>query len=856
MSLLTQIHSLASAGTDLSHVLVSPDGREIGHAPSGFQGRNVSARPGEKCVKDARNIMEGALRQRYGDHIADAIRSNPRVWGSTSQPLSLRRAIALDNRAAKMQRDITSGNLRAGRALVSSGLEDAVRDFQEENELPANLTREEKSAIVKQAAQKMMASPLMHSRPIKAADAREFLIKAIEAHYTAKARGFMEGMRHLGQLPELHLGTVTLEEMRAEMHRLGPEEAEPARDAIDILAEGNILLGDCPIASTDVQDLSQKAQKLGTRIDNKLHEIGLLKEGGDVSDTLLALEQELVDMKDKLAGHVKYHQAFLSKDPVAKQNLEVSVWMHSRAAMLAIDDLIREFPEDAVALRALRGQIEQRYDNRRVAAKQPPQDVDNVKGYLKAGKNEIEDILWSGLDDLDFDVDPKALIHEKAAEAQNRFAGFDPVKSTYQFRLGARAYNIQSDITPARHIGGLKESYEAHGLRGVSSGSSKETRHCVNLAHTKATAEDGTVLFQGMRHGILSAFGVPRGIIASIRGFFGTRERANTARAMEVVKASAAMDPALVRQAMARGLDGEPVSLNISSIGLVTPDNTRRFLNFISGGLLFKNSNEHQQMKEQFAAWKSVDGVHEIEVPNPDNLGEMVRIKVKVDTMAFNFGVNQGAVKGAGPFSSSWRHTGGWQNVKDENRAAMEKLFGSDLSSSSSPLGGKVDEYLKRTDVTPEQKEIVRELASQIREMWNDDSYQQQGGEPYKMVARLSVLCDKMGLKVAFNCKSGKDRTGMLDAQAKNLAAYIHYHGKVPELGQELTPQDRVNERDAILRGGGLKMHEYNVGIGGYKLGDVDDNYVRIGAARGKKKHVIDQPAMRAMEGGAKFVSE
>jgi hypothetical protein len=74
-------------------------------------------------------------------------------------------------------------------------------------------------------------------------------------------------------------------------------------------------------------------------------------------------------------------------------------------------------------------------------------------------------------------------------------------------------------------------------------------------------------------------------------------------------------------------------------------------------------------------------------------------------------------------------------------------------------------------------REIVLRLALQIAEIWRSGSYNNNPTNPYAIQERLAVLTHMLGYSVAINCKSGKDRTGIVSAGASTLAAEIAMNG-------------------------------------------------------------------------------
>ena len=104
--------------------------------------------------------------------------------------------------------------------------------------------------------------------------------------------------------------------------------------------------------------------------------------------------------------------------------------------------------------------------------------------------------------------------------------------------------------------------------------------------------------------------------------------------------------------------------------------------------------------------------------------------------------------------------------------------------------------------------------------MWKDGSYREAGNEPYKLASRVALLSHLLGGGTAFNCKSGKDRTGQLDAEVKFLAFQIRTsNGKVPKPDRKRTNLEKIQFATFIFFDESRrKMQEFNTGYGGSKL--------------------------------------
>jgi hypothetical protein len=243
-----------------------------------------------------------------------------------------------------------------------------------------------------------------------------------------------------------------------------------------------------------------------------------------------------------------------------------------------------------------------------------------------------------------------------------------------------------------------------------------------------------------------------------------------------------------------------------------------------------------------------------------------------------NYGVNQGAVKGVAGIHTE--EVSGWHVSDTLNDEALHSLFGNDLTNLADSRKGVLGERIAdlegrhRTDLEnartalqthnsavlrngagdPEavntrrlrlEAEVRRlesvpndastplgaalELTRQISEIRHEGAHRNAGTEPYKMPTRLAVLADLLGVKVAFNCKSGKDRTGELDAEIKHMKTEMAITGKVPHYKRERAPEEIRRFHEVVTNGGNQRMQELNTGFAGYKLKGVGALYKQFG---------------------------
>lgn len=349
---------------------------------------------------------------------------------------------------------------------------------------------------------------------------------------------------------------------------------------------------------------------------------------------------------------------------------------------------------------------------------------------------------------------------------------------TVETRLQHNGREYSCTLIPAGQmkLGAADIFPQGYDNNGVCSASTTETRHAANLWQSELKDDAGQTLFKGIRHGILSPYGVED---ATLRQD-GARQRAT-----EVATAALFSQPDKLQQALA----GDTVTLRLTSTALVTP------------GL----GGESGMLRDQIGAWRALTSAPQpltLQIKNAD--GELQPVRVNLEVAAFNFGVNELALK-----------LGMGHKESDKlNLEALHQLLGLDLKPGKAP-GGWVGDYLAQNPANKKQVEI---MAMQLQEIWAKQSHRSDGGEPYKAAQRVAMLAFEIGAVPCWNCKSGKDRTGMLDAEIKREAIAQH-QGRAPSRpGVALDPEMRELFGKVLTQGGNLEVQAYNTGAPGNKV--------------------------------------
>ena len=531
-----------------------------------------------------------------------------------------------------------------------------------------------------------------------------------------------------------------------------------------------------------------------------------------------ALHQDLTSMLAQLAQRKQYSESFRDNRPVSGAAVMHSLqsWSHAGVRLLdaEIDQLDQQllnqpvFQNDPVRLKR------QVLDNARQTIQNAIQQKGNTPPYNSV-TSEIADVK-------PIERDHKAEVlrtvkHafqqagissntlEKNLEKQqmkslNKDFNWDPIDTEIRATIGGEQRVIDSTITPAYHMGEpFTASYDQSGVKGICSINQDQTDHAVNLAVSEI--RDGTTgsrIIAFVRHGVHSAYEAPA----------NQQVLANQTRATESVHAALLTNTAVLQQAIANAQanNGQVVDLPITSINLQTN---------------FMYNNENAMVHQQFEAFDHINNLPhlDVNVPDPNNAGQTIQVRIRPRVLAFNFGTNPAATFGNFGIGDN-------TETRGRNEAGMKALFGDGLKVDD-PLEGMVGAALNNPAISGWKKTCIRELSRQIKQMWADRSYNTDDGDVYKMMARLTVLTDMIGATAMFNCKSGKDRTGHLDAEVKMLASEIYYTRTVPSYGQLSTSRKEAFSQFA-LHSGNHQMQRYNTGFAGYKTFNVSSNLGRL----------------------------
>jgi hypothetical protein len=372
---------------------------------------------------------------------------------------------------------------------------------------------------------------------------------------------------------------------------------------------------------------------------------------------------------------------------------------------------------------------------------------------------------------------------------------------------GMCTLTFKTTMTPTKNMDAvLAQSYENDEINGVCSYSICEGRHAVNLWRTEFRAEPiankpGLRIFAGLRHGVHDAYGIDEPT---------RREAANDARVKEFLHA------ALLDHLKRHELQIQEIHTNKTLE-----------IDIVSVNLLTTFGKEMKMIEQQQAAFSRASGV-ETTLTVADERGQAKEIKIKPRIIMFSTPVDYLALGRVAELIGVWR------KADSINQMAIKRLIGS--GSKKEPIGGVVAAYISKLNselamldkndpdtlttafAVSEKIRLITELTTEIRNIFSMNLHHRIGNEPYKLPTRLLALANEAGLTPAYNCKSGKDRTGQLNVEIRDLYAHLNAtDGQLREVNTRREGFAQENFQQLFLAGGDREIQVLNTGAAGSK---------------------------------------
>ena len=362
------------------------------------------------------------------------------------------------------------------------------------------------------------------------------------------------------------------------------------------------------------------------------------------------------------------------------------------------------------------------------------------------------------------------------------------------------------------------------GSKGISS-SNRSEPHLINGWESYLVKND-QILFRGLRHAITAD---------KYEKDPEIRKKNSQEAAKELLKAALLQEIASQGLALSKAKE-KGITLNLNSVSLVTPDDLRPLLRRLPG--FHGQSDERQLLLDQVLALDSFKGTQIFELDG-------FKIPVQVNVNTFNFGVNAGAtgIK-KGPVTIRI----GLKNQYVHNVKAMNGLR-SQVNNFYTHVTHELLDTRNSQDLKPHIAQLqsalknANQLMLDIELMLADKKAYLEGDNQYEIGAKILNLSNLMdqtiqsinknnpdrkqisGFKCAFNCMSGKDRTGIMDAVAKAFAIMASFNNGIYPSHRELKTDPALRKLfgkilvKVLLEGGSLEITEINTGAKGYKVG-------------------------------------
>lgn len=347
------------------------------------------------------------------------------------------------------------------------------------------------------------------------------------------------------------------------------------------------------------------------------------------------------------------------------------------------------------------------------------------------------------------------------------------------------------------------EGADAFGLDngGRSSMSPQTQDHAVNLWAVNVTNEEtGEVVLQKVRSGVPVSFPMfaRKATDQAITNVVVERLR-------EIIGLSLLSSPTK-REQLLRAIDNPNERVDFTEIhtSLLSPDRVRRLLNAVSGQLgegaqkkIASVLDDEQEMHRFIiSAMKELNESNTL-INFRDTAGEEHVVAVKYDGILFSCPINS--------MGQKWAYNV-WKQADDQNKASAIRMFGG--TNPNEPMGGKVQEFLDRPDVSDEQKNLVKKAAQMVQLILHNKMHHEDNEVGVLLGGLLSILGQHVVDSYHDFCKSGKDRTGYENQFCIHLATMLSVMGNkdIPPIDLPDSIAKRLSAQTALATTGQVEV--------------------------------------------------
>lgn len=206
---------------------------------------------------------------------------------------------------------------------------------------------------------------------------------------------------------------------------------------------------------------------------------------------------------------------------------------------------------------------------------------------------------------------------------------------------------------------------------------------------------------------------------------------------------------------------------------------------------------------EQMDAFNKLAKNQPIELKTKD--GRTIKVNIG-KPLLFDFGVNLQHFKGIEKVLADSQDK---KTIKEQNLESFKQLFGENFPKNVKNNDGNVvfeegsliKKYLDDPKNGDADKAQVRTLANQILDIYKNHP-EGLKENPYALPTRVLALTNLLGYASSFNCKSGKDRTGVCAMELTNLCSRMMAGGEISDPKKPITGSEEQQNLQAIYKEG------------------------------------------------------
>ncbi len=743
----------------------------------------------------ARSVGEH-LTHDYGKAISEKLMAKV-----DDRPLSARKVIGLHSKAVRMQHSIEHKNREHGKHWgdLSRPNSLAAKLFSQTHGFSSTMLPDYEKSRLNQHIEQSFFHHGDHQ--LTKGEAQAIMLAAFHAHRPGFAEVAPETARVLGT-GQLYTDTFDFWQQSQSL-------SVPARNLMHAFryysSHSARLQWQSPFEQMDKRNWDQQIDKAETHVERLSKTVDALLRTNDLPATVqqamvLDLQQQVIATKN----HVAYLKALNYADYRQPQNMHNARQGNIDTALRVIDKRLASDKlsfEEKTQLQELRGELlaEQARD-----FTEADKGIVMMKKAVKAhAKGLRERIVSAGMSAKLMGKEWKQATMTMANERTwQTIEKAIPVRTDRGIKLYRGVITPAAQLTltvPGPAVGArdlFSISYEG---KGRSSATRKEPVHAINLNRTSLNADDGRVLYKGLRTGTLAPPQPKKGETLNV-------SKIAENRTMELLQAAFVekLSSLSEKEQLSILAGDQPLNFNLLSSSMLSPDQLRH-----KTGI---HDDEYSMQRLQRETLARLCQQQPLTLTVTDSGGQAHQVKANIRLASLSIPVNK---LGLNPVLSTAGRI--WKESDGENDKGLTALMGSPILDSE--IGGMVGAWLQGEGKTSPNQDNVLQLVQQIRTMYAKGDHHREGFDAYKLIERVQLLGYMIGAVGHFNCKSGKDRTGEADARIRQLASEVDRLGYIPDYNAPGTREHREAVQTFLFGAGNAEVQQQNINVPAFKTG-------------------------------------